>query len=231
MYIFSRAHQLFLLASLPVIYLLYAIYKQDKVEKESSKFLLKMFLFGFMVVPCALISELALGAIVPGDSSSVSYALIDNFFVIALSEEGFKLLFLRLGSWRSREFDYTFDGIVYAVFVSLGFALLENFMYVFMSKGGFQVALMRAVLSIPGHMCFSVPLGYYYAKAKQASLRGRPALPYILVGLIIAVCLHGFYDFALTVNLPMMIFIAFVVVMYVCIFMVIKKASREDQRL
>lgn len=42
-----------------------------------------------------------------------------------------KLFFLYRRSWRDDNFNYKFDGVVYAVFVSLGFAAFENIMYVF----------------------------------------------------------------------------------------------------
>ena len=41
---------------------------------------------------------------------------VDAFIVVALSEEISKYFFLKLISWRSREFNSTFDGIIYSVF-------------------------------------------------------------------------------------------------------------------
>lgn len=65
------------------------------------------------------------------------------FLVAGLCEELCKFLLLRLGSWKNRNFDYRFDGIVYGVAVAVGFALLENVMYV--AQGGLETALMRGV--------------------------------------------------------------------------------------
>ena len=54
--------------------------------------------------------------------------------------------------------------IVYAVFSSLGFACIENILYVL--SGGVGIAILRAILSVPGHMCFGVIMGYFLSQAK-----------------------------------------------------------------
>ena len=63
-------------------------------------------------------------------------------------------------SWRNPNFNYLFDAVVYAVFVSLGFAAFENIKYVF--TYGLSVALTRAVTAVPGHLSFSVFMGIFY---------------------------------------------------------------------
>ena len=65
------------------------------------------------------------------------------FVVVAISEEGFKYVLLKKRTWKSREFNCEFDGVVYAVFVSLGFALWENIFYVL--SYGFATAVARLV--------------------------------------------------------------------------------------
>ena len=44
-------------------------------------------------------------------------------------EEVSKYIMLKKISWKSNDFRYIYDGIVYAVFVSLGFATIENIIY------------------------------------------------------------------------------------------------------
>ena len=48
------------------------------------------------------------------------------FFVVGLGEELLKYLVVILYAFRKPSFNEPFDGIVYAVMVSLGFAALEN---------------------------------------------------------------------------------------------------------
>ena len=52
------------------------------------------------------------------------------FFVVGLGEELCKYIVLVLYALRKPSFNEPFDGIVYAVMISLGFAALENVFYV-----------------------------------------------------------------------------------------------------
>ena len=133
-------------------------------------------------------------------------------------------------TWKNRNFNYRFDGIVYAVFVSLGFAAAENIMYVF--NYGLGVALSRAVLSIPGHMCFAVLMGYHYGRAKALANRGLEAgVKYQLrQGCIFAILAHGIYDACLMVDwgIATVIFFAYVIFLFIKIFRTVKKEAASD---
>ena len=60
------------------------------------------------------------------DIESVKYAFMENTFGVALVEELSKWLVLMILVWRNNNFDYRYDGIVYATTASLGFGALEN---------------------------------------------------------------------------------------------------------
>lgn len=111
-------------AVIPAIVLLRFVYKEDRLDKESPGLLLSLVLFGIIATFAALVSEqigeAVLALIVP--ENTTAYNAILYFVVVALSEEGFKYLLLKKRTWWSSEFNCQFDGIVYAVFVSLGFA-------------------------------------------------------------------------------------------------------------
>lgn len=57
---------------------------------------------------------------------SVFQKFVNAFFVVALVEEFSKYLIVRVYAQKSKEFNEPFDGIVYAVLVSMGFAALEK---------------------------------------------------------------------------------------------------------
>jgi RsiW-degrading membrane proteinase PrsW (M82 family) len=78
---------------------------------------------------------------VPITSETVYF--IATAVIVALVEEGTKLFFLKRFTWRSPDFNYRYDGVVYAVFVSLGFAAIENLLYVF--QYGLSVAWARVL--------------------------------------------------------------------------------------
>lgn len=205
---------LWVAAVIPPLILLGYIYKKDKVEKEPPQLLALLALGGALAVLPALILErlgLSLASrLLP--SGSIGYAAFVCFVVVALVEEGCKLFFLKRISWRHPDFNYRFDAIVYAVFVSMGFALVENLFYV-AGDGTFATAIVRALTAIPGHAAFSVFMGYYYGTAKtyqsaaelsqnptRAAACRRLSQKQLRQALLVPVLLHGLYDFLLSLG-------------------------------
>ena len=154
-------------AVIPAIVLLRFVYKEDRLDKESPGLLLSLMVFGILATFAAIVTEqigeAILGVLLPRNSTA--YNVLLYFVVVALSEEGFKYLLLRKRTWWSGEFNCQFDGVVYAVFVSLGFALWENISYVLMY--GLGTALVRAITAVPGHACFGAFMGAFYGLAKR----------------------------------------------------------------
>ena len=185
----------FITAVLPVLLLLWFIYRRDKLNPEPVGKLLWTFVVGcFSVVP-AMVMELILSVGMP--STPVLGGLYNGFVVAGLSEELCKLVLLMLIIWRSPHFDEYFDGIVYAVFLSLGFACVENVMYVTGSPDALGVALMRGLLAVPAHFLFAVTMGYHLSLAKFDPTNQRR---HLLHALLYPVLLHGTYDALLMVS-------------------------------
>lgn len=219
-------------ALLPAIVLLRYIYRHDHIEKEPPALLLRLLLGGVLSAFAAILLETAGMWILPAfaeEGSDLYYVLL-AFLVVAVSEEGAKLFFLKKYSWHQPAFNYMFDGIVYAVFVSLGFAAFENVKYVF--DFGLSVAFSRAFLAVPAHMAFAVFMGIFYGRARCHARRGNgtAAKSNLASGFISAVLLHGFYDACLMVgtNLSMIVFVGFVIFMYFFVSRVVKTAAAED---
>lgn len=145
--------------------------------------------------------------------------------VAAFTEELFKFLALYLLIWKSREFNDKFDGIVYAVFVSLGFAAVENVLYVL--GNGYGTGIMRAVTAVPAHAIFGVTMGFYFGMAKfyvkQQQRLKQKALLYPII-------LHGIYDFILFTQIEWLtvVFIAFLVFLYVSGLKRIKELANQS---
>ena len=148
---------LLLVAVLPAAWLLHYFYKLDPVEKEPVRLLARLLVWGAVACfPAVLLEELGINVLMGGaPGSDIGSLLFENFIVIALSEELCKMFFLRWKTWKSPEFNYVFDGIVYAVFVSLGFAILENIGYVMMY--GMSTALLRTLTALPCLKCAASP--------------------------------------------------------------------------
>ena len=121
-----------LAAVLPAIFLLRYIYKHDTVDKEPPGLLLSLILMGIVAALMSIVLEI-IGEKILNDQISQDdkyYKIILAFAVVAVVEEGTKFLLMKLKTWKNPNFNYSFDGIVYAVSVSLGFAAFENIKYV-----------------------------------------------------------------------------------------------------
>ena len=218
-------------AVLPAVFLLYRVYQMDTIEKEPWSILRKLLLWGALSgIPAALVESLLTG-LLGGifTEGTVAYNLVFAFVVAALVEESFKFFFLYKFTFKSPDFNYRFDGVVYAVFVSMGFAILENILYVF--QGGLGVAITRALLALPLHAACGVYMGIAYGQQKVQSLY-KPASGMTIARacLTVPVLIHGFYDFcAFMQTVPFtIIFIVFVVFVFIITLKQLKKASRED---
>jgi len=141
-----------------------------------------------------------------------------------------KLFFLKRRTWNDPNFNYRFDGVVYAVFVSLGFAAYENILYVF--NYGLSTALLRAVSAVPAHMSFAVVMGVFYGRARLLENRGAYGAARLsrALALLAAVTLHGFYDACAMIGtgLSTLVFVVFVVLMFIGVYGLIKQESSTD---
>ena len=231
---------LFALALVPVIALLVFIYLKDKKEKEPIGLLIGLFFAGMGTIITAiiieLIGEVILEAIFP--YTPVLKAILLAMLVVGPAEELGKFAVLRLITWKNKAFNYSYDAIVYAVFVSLGFACLENVGYVF--QNGLSTALLRMFAAVPGHACFAVFMGYFYSRAKFASLTNKKGdyTKNMWLTLLIPIVGHGIYDgiiFAAQASgadiiegLGALLWIAYVVVLFVFSFILVIKSAKND---
>ena len=182
-----------LIASItPVIIFLYLIFKKDK-NKEPIGLLAKCFFGGFLSIIITLIIAVPMMKIGTAFQSPLFKSFYDAFFVAAIPEEFAKFIVLYWIIWESKFFDEHYDGIIFAVFVSLGFALVENILYVF--GHGIGIAFMRAILAVPGHGLFAVAMGYFLSLAKFN--KQNDLQKYLVLSLVVPMGLHGTYDFLL----------------------------------
>lgn len=250
-----------LAAILPAAILGIYVFKKDKAEKEPLALLLQLFCLGTAAcLPAAYIERFMIDGIDAVFEVFVSmgngaesmepftlffYKIIYFFVGIALIEEGLKWIMMTRVTFKSHDFNSLFDGMIYAVFVSLGFAALENIFYVL--RYGWGNALMRAILSVPGHMFFAVIMGYYYSwwhireKARQweEALReeGRILVrkPFSVrkskaMSLLMPTLAHGIYNFCCSSDSVwyQIAFYVFILFLYLHCFGRIRRMSRAD---
>ncbi len=64
-----------------------------------------------------------------------------------------------------------------------------------MIDGAVSTPIVRAILSVPGHMLFAIPMGYFLSISKFE--HGNISVYHLLMSLIVHVAFHGSFDFIL----------------------------------
>ena len=224
---------LILAAVLPAAYLMIKVYRSDRLEREPAWLVISLVLLGMISTALAGTAE-QLGDKVLSyffTEESTAYKALFFFLIVGPAEEGFKYAVLRWRTWRHPAFDCQYDGVVYAVFVSLGFALWENIGYVLIY--GWSTAVARALTAVPGHACFGVFMGAWYGIAKRYELYGyeRESKRSRWLCVIVPAVIHGCYDFIASLESEyfVLVFLAFVIVMFITALRFVKRLSNEDR--
>lgn len=166
------------------------IYLKDKHEREPLSLLITSFLYGTLSTLLTLCISLPVNAFIALKDDDLVHQFYDAFFKVALIEEFSKFVFVRFILFRNKNFNEPFDGIVYAVMVSMGFATFENILYVF--EYGFETGLLRMFTAVPAHATFGVMMGYYLGKAKFIHAR---MWYFGALALLTPTFFHGAYDY------------------------------------
>lgn len=228
-------YYLSLAALIPAVILFVRIYQLDRIEKEPHRLLGTLILCGALsALPAAGIQFFASRALAGAlNRRSAVFLLLDNFLVVAVSEEICKIAPVRLAAWKHPAFDYRFDAVVYSVSSALGFAAVENILYVVQSD--LRTAVSRAVLSVPGHFFFAVAMGLLLSRGKQAEKQGNGRRRTVLCALaiLVPVVLHGIWDFCLSVRRPWatVVFYCFVIAFFIAADLGLRRASQTDAHL
>jgi RsiW-degrading membrane proteinase PrsW (M82 family) len=220
---------LLIAAITPGLALLLILYIIDRKNKEPLGLLLKLFFLGMLICVPIIIIELALSFINP--FGGLGFLAIDAFIVAGLTEEWFKRHVVLKHGYKHPAFDEKFDGIIYAVFVSLGFATLENVLYVVFSYQNIENLWMtRALFSVPGHMLFAITMGYYLAMAKYAPSK-REERQFKRSALIYPMLFHGTFNFLLSLEniFYLLIFLGFVIFLWVINIIRLRKLYRQSK--
>ncbi|MEJ8544898.1 glutamic-type intramembrane protease PrsW [Brevibacillus borstelensis] len=170
----------------PGIAILSYFYLRDNLEPEPISMVIRSFVFGVLLVFPVMVLQHIMQT-----EWNWQNELVASIFQSAVVEEFFKWMVVYFTVYKHVEFDEPYDGIVYAVAISLGFATLENLFYLVLN--GLDIAFWRAFLPVSSHALFGVWMGYYLGKAKfsgKASLE----LKRLIVSLALPIILHALYN-------------------------------------
>ena len=181
----------------PVIIWLFFYFKKD-IHPEPKKMILKVFILGMLAACFAAIFEMAVLTIFTGES--LMFVLLESFLLIALVEEFAKYLVVKIYVFPSSELDEPLDVMFYMVNSALGFAALENIILFFAAEHPYAIgatlnfARLRGGGAVLLQTLTSGAFGFFIALS-FCSAKNKKAL--FLLGLFIAVILHGFYNIAI----------------------------------
>ena len=212
------------IALAPVFVIGFYVYYRDKYDKEPLGILFRAILAGVLIGFPVILVESFLSIF--AESFGMYRSAYDAFVVAAFTEEAFKFTALYFLFWKNPNFNEKFDGLVYAVFISLGFAGFENMLYVL--RGGAQVGWVRAFTAVPFHALVGIVMGYYFSLAKFIpAFKNR----YLKLSFFMPLLLHGIYDFILMSGHPVLLacFIPFVVYMWITGFKKMKTFSENSR--
>lgn len=183
---------LIVLAVLPSLVVSYYVFHLSGYDKAKVLPLGLCFVLGVLITVPALQFQEYLEGLGIGDTHTLWHTLLTAFVGVALNEEMSKSLCVFIYPFHRPFFNTVLDGILCAVMVGMGFATLENIIYA--NSFGYETVLIRSFTAIPAHAIFGVIIGYYIGVAK---LKKKQRALTIFKGLLLAVLLHGIYDFFL----------------------------------
>lgn len=231
---------LLLAALLPAVVWGIYIYRKDRAEKEPLHLLMALIISGVVIIIPVVIMENAMRAGIYSMFTAYAsldnqpftasvryywiYRLADNLIGIALVEEGWKWIAMWLITHRNCNFNSLFDGIVYAVYVSIGFAAAENIQYVL--NFGWATAFARMVTAVPAHIFFAILMGACYSRWRMKKRPGQN----LIRSIFLPVLAHGLYDYFCTYQdgWTGAAFWIFLAMLYLYCFYLTRKLSEED---
>ena len=223
----------------PITYIIYIIlgilpsliwlfyYLAKDLHPEPKRMIIKIFLWGALItLPVFFVQEGLKFLLDQININPLAYSLIYWFAIIAFSEEFFKYLVVRVKVFSSPHLDEPLDIMLYMVISALGFAALENVLYMFTPTGpmlsfnqlidsALFVDLVRFVGAVFLHTLCSAVVGYYLA---MSFCEVKKKYFYMISGILMAVLLHGFYDFSImTLDSPIKLIIPALVILTLAI--------------
>ena len=222
------------LSIIPILIIAYAVYKID-VDKEPKEILKKIFISSMVVGLVGGLASYYLTKFLENIqfNSIFVYNIVRFLFVIALVEEICKFIPAKFIGMKSKYHTSFYDTLLYFVFSGLGFACIENIMYVMTYT--VKTAFVRGILSVPGHILFSVILGLFIALANREKLKNNnktndKTIILTTLGFTISSVAHALFNMALTLKVGWLkaILVTLLYLVGIYLIYIIKETSRVN---
>ena len=170
--------ELSLIAVLPALLLCGFVFFKDRIEREPLGLLTLLFGAGAIsYIPSTLLESKILDWLNEFFSDSMhasaegfiqfstketefTYLALCAFLGFALIRICFQWVTLFLLTYKNKNFNHLFDGIVYSIFVSLGFSVAENIH--FLLRNDVEILLPKLITSVPCQLFIGIIIGCFY---------------------------------------------------------------------
>ena len=227
---------LYVLSIIPPLAIVFAVNRYCGTERQYRKrFVLIFLIAGLLITAAALFGSDALtrgaGALF---GSGFLFQLVSNFITVALFEEALKYIVLRWRFAKGDPFIKPLYAIALSVTVSMGFSFYEQMVYTL--GEGIATIIMRAILSVPGHMGHSILMGWFLYLAAKAAAAGDAAAKKKALrnALLVPTLTHGTYDFIVGLyqmtgaDLFILLVFAFTAGLVVYVIRLLRRVKREE---
>ena len=222
------------LALIPLAIVVVAVLYIDRWEPEPKRLIAFALAWGAIAaVGLTLLVDIALNWIV-GERSEL-FGLVVQAPVVEEVAKGLGLFLIMVIARRA--FDGPVDGVVYGALIGAGFAFTENIQYFGVSLiegGGGQLTatfFVRAILSPFAHAMFTALTGYFLGLAARRGASATQALGLGLVGLVLAIALHAFWNGSAALTDFFSLYITAQVPLFIGFILAILALRREEARL
>ncbi len=196
-----------ILSILPSIVWLLFFLREDR-RPEPKGVILKVFAIGMLLPFPVIVLGLIVGFILKEMGVPLPLIFfIGVVFIAGIVEELGKYLVVRQSVMKSSAVDEPSDFMIYAITAALGFAAMENLFFLFPGYESLFIetpsfllqeliagSLIRFVSGTFLHALASGIMGYFLALSIMMTRRRKII---IRIGLLIAILLHGFYNFSI----------------------------------
>lgn len=177
---------------LPALFWLYFWLKEDKLKPEPRSLIMLSFFGGMVAVLAALFAE-----------KTVKDIAANNIILLAIYapiiEELFKFFSAYFSVLKRKEDDEPIDPIIYLISSALGFAALENVLFLISPLAenniitGIATGNLRFIGATLLHVVASASIGIFIGFSFYKSRFFKFSMT--VIGLIIAIALHSFFNF------------------------------------
>jgi len=175
---------------LPALLWLWFWLREDKARPEPRGMILLSFMVGMLVIPFAILLEQGTKYLALGGGA---------LFVFAAIEESLKYIAGYVFVLRRKSNDEPIDAIIYMITIALGFAALENALFLLgpLVDGGIIQTILTGNFRFLGatllHTLASAVVGASIALGFYKTPRIKRL--YVGIGLMLAITLHGLFNF------------------------------------